>query len=104
MLIRPPYGDHAACPVSSYSTTSTFGAPSGALFERNAGQSAVESRTSSLISPWKSRGIGIAFLCWLGLVCVCVLARPPSSVRQPTDALPEDLGAEHEQDDHHDHR
>ena len=58
MLIRPPYGDHAACPVSSYSTTSTFGAPSGARSARNAGQSAVESRTSSSIFPWNGRGIG----------------------------------------------
>src|SRR5262245_40922177 len=51
MLMRPPYGDHAAWPVSSYRTTSTLGAPSGARSARNAGQSPFDSRTSSLISP-----------------------------------------------------
>src|SRR6476661_8107579 len=85
MLIRPPYGDHAAWPVSSYNTTSTFGAPCGALFDRNAGQSAVESRTSSLISPWNGRVMGVL------------------SGRQAAEALAEDLDAEHHEQDHHDH-
>ena len=31
MLIRPPNGDQAARPVSSYRTNRMFGAPSGAL-------------------------------------------------------------------------
>src|SRR6478752_4857129 len=51
MLMRPPYGDHAASPVSSYSTTSTLGAPSGAGGSRNGVQSATESRTSRLTTP-----------------------------------------------------
>jgi len=37
--------------VSSYRTTSTFGAPSGARSGRNAGQSGVESRMSRLMTP-----------------------------------------------------
>src|SRR4051795_6322937 len=51
MLIRPPHGDHAARPVSSYSTNSTLGAPSGAGGSRNGVQSGTESRTSRLITP-----------------------------------------------------
>src|SRR6476659_6049625 len=51
MLIRPPYGDHAARPVSSYSTSSTLGAPSGAGGSRKGVQSGVESRTSRLTTP-----------------------------------------------------
>jgi hypothetical protein len=39
MLMRPPYGDHAAWPVSSYRMTRTFGASFGALASRNASQS-----------------------------------------------------------------
>ena len=31
MLMRPPNGDHAASPVSSYRTIKTFGAPFGAV-------------------------------------------------------------------------
>src|SRR5262245_24289134 len=51
MLILPPYGDHAARPVSSYKTTRTLGAPCGARFSSYGVQSALESRTSSLITP-----------------------------------------------------
>ena len=51
MLMRPPYGDQAARPVSSYSTTSTLGAPSGAGDSRNGVQSGTESRTSMLTTP-----------------------------------------------------
>ena len=61
MLIRPPYGDHAAHPVSSYSTTNTLGAPSGARSARKAGQSGVESRMSSLISPLNGFGMTTTF-------------------------------------------
>jgi uncharacterized membrane protein len=51
MLMRPPNGDHAARPVSSYNTINTFGAPSGAFFSSYGVQSGFESRTSSLITP-----------------------------------------------------
>ena len=42
----PPYGDHAAWPVSSYRMTSTFGASCDALASRNASQSGVDLRIS----------------------------------------------------------
>src|SRR5271156_6713895 len=51
ILIRPPKGDHAARPVSSYSMTRTLGAFFGALSARNADQSGLESRTSRLMVP-----------------------------------------------------
>jgi hypothetical protein len=51
MLIRPPNGDQAASPVSSYNTIRTFGAPLGASFNVYGVQSGFESRTSSLIVP-----------------------------------------------------
>ena len=53
MLMRPPYGDHAARPVSSYRTIRMFGAPSGACLRVYGVQSGVESRTSSLMTPLK---------------------------------------------------
>src|SRR5262245_17429581 len=52
--MRPPYGDHAACPVSSKRTTRTFGALSGALAGRNASQSSFESRRLTLTVPLNS--------------------------------------------------
>src|SRR5262245_7630431 len=55
MLILPPNGDHAANPVSSYKTISTFGAACGALASSYGVQSDLESRTSSLITPLNSR-------------------------------------------------
>src|SRR5262245_46232514 len=54
MLIFPPNGDHAACPVSSYKTMRTFGAPAGAVGSSYGLQSCFESRTSSLITPLNS--------------------------------------------------
>ena len=51
MLMRPPIGDHAARPVSSYSTIRMFGAPSGAFWASYGVQSGLESRTSSLMTP-----------------------------------------------------
>ena len=55
--MRPPYGDQAAQPVSSYSTTSTFGEPWGARSGRNADQSGVESRTSRSMWPLSCFGM-----------------------------------------------
>src|SRR5215475_12896578 len=51
MLMRPPIGDQAASPVSSYRITSTLGDPSGARAGVNGPQSGVESRASSLMTP-----------------------------------------------------
>src|SRR5262245_65292466 len=51
MLMRPPYGDHPARPVSSYKMNRKFGAPSGAFFGVYGVQSGFDSRTSSLIAP-----------------------------------------------------
>ena len=51
MLMRPPNGDQAAWPVSSYRTNRTLGAPSGALMGVYGVQSGTESRTSSLMVP-----------------------------------------------------
>jgi hypothetical protein len=62
MLIRPPYGDQAAMPVSSYRTSSTFGAPSGAGDSRNGVQSATESRTSRLTTPLNFRVMDPTFV------------------------------------------
>src|SRR5215471_5873152 len=56
ILMRPPYGDHAAKPVSSKRIIRIFGAPSGAFFRVNGPQSALESRISSFIVPLKSGG------------------------------------------------
>src|SRR5215472_6332854 len=56
ILMRPPYGDQAAKPVSSKRTIRIFGAPSGAFFRVNGPQSALESRMSSFIVPLKSGG------------------------------------------------
>lgn len=53
MLTRPPYGDQVAIPVSSNSTTSTLGAPSGACLSSYGVQSGFESRTSNSIFPLK---------------------------------------------------
>src|SRR6185436_15264703 len=53
MLMRPPNGDHAASPVSSYRTIKTFGAPFGAVGSAYGVQSGFESRTSSLMTPLK---------------------------------------------------
>ena len=64
MLMRPPYGDHAARPVSSYRMNRTFGAPVGAFFGVKGPQSATESRTSSLIVPLKSLYGPTACDCW----------------------------------------
>src|SRR5215510_9790836 len=50
MLMAPPYGDHAACPVSSYRMFSTFGDPAGAWGNMNGPQSGLESRMSSLMT------------------------------------------------------
>src|SRR5215470_17054461 len=60
MLMRPPNGDHAARPVSSYSTTRTFGAPFGVVGSVYGVQSGLESRTSSLMTPLKG-----AVMVWL---------------------------------------
>src|SRR5262245_6361574 len=54
MLMRPPYGDHAASPVSSYNTIRTFGAPTGALGSSYGVRSGLEWRTSSLMTPLNS--------------------------------------------------
>ena len=51
ILMRPPNGDHAASPVSSYNTMRMFGAPAGAVGSVYGVQSGLESRTSSLIVP-----------------------------------------------------
>src|SRR5215472_15392086 len=51
MLIPPPIGDHAASPVSSYSTIKMLGDPSGARASMNGSQSGLESRMSSLMTP-----------------------------------------------------
>src|SRR5262245_897785 len=51
MSIRPPYGDQAASPVSSYRMNRKLGAPSGAFFGVNGVQSGFESRTSSFMTP-----------------------------------------------------
>src|SRR5499427_11104445 len=51
MLMRPPNGDHAARPVSSYNTIRIFGDPAGACASENGPQSGLESRTSSLMTP-----------------------------------------------------
>src|SRR5262245_36503153 len=58
MLILPPNGDHAANPVSSYSTIKTFGAPCGARFSSYGVQSDFDSRTSSLMTPLNSGFMG----------------------------------------------
>src|SRR5215831_11401161 len=61
MLMRPPYGDHAARPVSSYSTSSTFGEPSGGCFGMKGPQSEVDCRLSSVILPlYPGGGAGVA--------------------------------------------
>ena len=65
MLIRPPYGDQAASPVSSYSTSSTLGAPSGAGGSRNGVQSATESRTSRLTTPLNFLAIPSSSTSWM---------------------------------------
>src|SRR5262252_2679270 len=57
MLMRPPNGDHAARPVSSYRTIRTFGAPLGAFFSSYGVQSGFESRTSSFMTPLNSAAI-----------------------------------------------
>src|SRR5262245_30987054 len=51
MLMPPPIGDHAARPVSSYSTIRTLGDPAGAGVSMNGPQSGLESRMSSLMTP-----------------------------------------------------
>src|SRR5262245_50942214 len=51
MLMPPPNGDHAARPVSSYSTIKILGAPSRAVRNVNGSQSGFESRISSLMTP-----------------------------------------------------
>src|SRR5262245_33945096 len=56
MLIRPPKGDQAARPVSSYRMIRKFGAPSGAFLGVYGVQSCLESRTSSFIVPLNSPG------------------------------------------------
>src|SRR5262245_32505557 len=53
MSMRPPYGDHAARPVSSYRMNRKLGAPSGAFLGANGVQSGFESRTSSFMTPLK---------------------------------------------------
>jgi hypothetical protein len=55
-LDPPAERRHAAWPVSSYRTTNTFGAPSGALSGRNALQSGFESRMSRLMVPLNCLG------------------------------------------------
>src|SRR5262245_19296488 len=51
MLMRPPNGDHAARPVSSYSTNRMWGEPCGAFVGTIGCQCATESRPSSLMTP-----------------------------------------------------
>src|SRR5215831_12097184 len=61
MLMRPPYGDQAARPVSSYSTSSTFGEPSGGCFGMKGPQSEVDCRLSRVILPlYPGGGAGVA--------------------------------------------
>src|SRR5689334_10613439 len=80
MLIRPPKGDHAARPVSSYSTHSTLGAPPGALVGVYGSQSGVESRTSSLMTPLNGF-FAIVSLSSSSLVDHFPVLREPSSDR-----------------------
>jgi hypothetical protein len=57
MLMRPPYGDQAASPVSSYKMIKTLGAFSGADCSRKGVQSGTESRTSRLTTPLNLLGM-----------------------------------------------
>src|SRR5262245_11865405 len=82
MLMRPPYGDHAPRPVSSYRMNSTLGASFGAAFGVNGVQSGLESRMSSLISPLKSAGgLGVASAGLLS--CARRAGRRPDPASQP---------------------
>ena len=81
MLMPPPKGDHAARPVSSYSTNRMFGAPAGAFAGRKGSQSGVESRTSSLMVPLK----GFFAITALSLKrAVWCSSRGPYSKRSPS--------------------
>ena len=78
--MRPPNGDHAASPVSSYSTKSTLGYLAGAFFGVDGSQSGTESQTSSLIMPLNFlsscnclRSISVRYS---GLSIQCSVARP----------------------------
>src|SRR5262245_26576845 len=69
MLMRPPYGDHAASPVSSYRMNRKLGAPSGAFFGVYGVQSGLELRTSRLITPLKPGVAGRAGACCADTGC-----------------------------------
>src|SRR5215470_2245958 len=70
ILMRPPIGDQAASPVSSYRMIRMFGDPSGARAGVKGAQSGVESRASSLMTPLKP------FFAMSGLVDVVSDAAP----------------------------
>src|SRR6516225_4358982 len=64
ILMRPPNGDQAARPVSSESTSSTWGEPAGGVFGMYGPQSDVDWRASSAIAPLNpAGGAGVANPC-----------------------------------------